>query len=440
MSTTHHAGNRSRSQESAAEELARITRRPEPHPIEKPWPKMGDEAYIGLAGEFVRLVEPHTEADPVALLVQYLAAFGSVVGRGPHFDVSGDEHGTALYATLVGPTGEGRKGTSLAPVLKRFQTVFPGWAEVVVSGGMSTGEGLVNALQDRMTDETDETEEAEEDKRLFVIESELAAPIARMGREGNTLSAVLRSAWDSGNMNVLTRADALRCTGGHLTVVGHITEHELKARLNEGDAFNGFANRFMWFLVRRSKFLPRGGDLGSIRWDWHDERLRDAAERAGQRRRLNFADDAFELWDSEYEELTTGLPGLVGALTQRRAPQVLRVALIYALLDGASAVHEVHLRAALAVVEHSRASIEHLFGAEHGNRDAARILAALRERGAEGMRRSEFDALFQKNLKPGRLDDALDYLRSAGLATCRRESSGQGRPAEVWVAHLSKPS
>lgn len=78
--------------------------------------------------------------------------------------------------------------------------------------------------------------------------------------------------------------------------------------------------------------------------------------------------------------------------------------------------------------------MEHLIGTEHGNRDAVRILAALRERGVNGMRRSEFDALFQKNLKPGRLDAALEYLRSACLATCRTESSGRGCPAEVWVA------
>lgn len=62
--------------------------------------------------------------------------------------------------------------------------------------------------------------------------------------------------------------------------------------------------------------------------------------------------------------------------------------LVYVVIDRVSAVQEVHLKAALVVAEHSLASIEHLFGAEHGNRDATRILAALREGGPEGMRRS----------------------------------------------------
>ena len=50
------------------------------------WPSPLDEsAFHGLAGRFVRAVEPHSEADPVALLVQTLVAFGNAVGRGPHF-------------------------------------------------------------------------------------------------------------------------------------------------------------------------------------------------------------------------------------------------------------------------------------------------------------------------------------------------------------------
>ena len=46
------------------------------------WPVMATEAFHGLAGEFVRLVEPHTESDPVALLLQLLTGFGNQIGRG----------------------------------------------------------------------------------------------------------------------------------------------------------------------------------------------------------------------------------------------------------------------------------------------------------------------------------------------------------------------
>jgi hypothetical protein len=39
-----------------------------------------------------------------------------------------------------------------------------------------------------------------EDKRLLVEEPELASVLRRMDREGNSMSAVIRQAWDSGNL------------------------------------------------------------------------------------------------------------------------------------------------------------------------------------------------------------------------------------------------
>ena len=53
----------------------------EPKP-ETPWPApLGDDAYHGVIGDFVRAVEPHTEADPAALLVQAIVFVGNSFGR-----------------------------------------------------------------------------------------------------------------------------------------------------------------------------------------------------------------------------------------------------------------------------------------------------------------------------------------------------------------------
>src|SRR5262245_2964139 len=50
-----------------------------------PWPTMEQAAFHGLAGDFVRAIEPHTESDPVGLLVQFLVTFGNIVGHRPYF-------------------------------------------------------------------------------------------------------------------------------------------------------------------------------------------------------------------------------------------------------------------------------------------------------------------------------------------------------------------
>jgi hypothetical protein len=38
------------------------------------WPVIDEAAYHGLAGNFVKALDPHTEADPVGILIQFLVA------------------------------------------------------------------------------------------------------------------------------------------------------------------------------------------------------------------------------------------------------------------------------------------------------------------------------------------------------------------------------
>ena len=53
-----------------------------------PWPVMDQAAYQGIAGEVVRTIEPHTEADPVAILIQFLTSVGNLIGRCPYYQVN----------------------------------------------------------------------------------------------------------------------------------------------------------------------------------------------------------------------------------------------------------------------------------------------------------------------------------------------------------------
>ncbi len=48
--------------------------------VKKPARPLTDDAFQGFAGEIVRKIEPHSEADPAAILTQFLGAFGNAVG------------------------------------------------------------------------------------------------------------------------------------------------------------------------------------------------------------------------------------------------------------------------------------------------------------------------------------------------------------------------
>ena len=178
------------------------------------WPLLHSDALHGLAGAFVRRIEPHSEADSVAMLVTFLTAFGSCVGRNAHYRVGGDRHHPNLFSCLVGSSSRARKGMSLGYVLDVFAGVDPSWSERRMSG-LSSGEGLVHALRDddvKGDSGTFTVNGGIADKRIWVVESEFGQVLQTMKRDGNTLSATLRNAWDRGELNVMTRREPLRAT------------------------------------------------------------------------------------------------------------------------------------------------------------------------------------------------------------------------------------
>jgi hypothetical protein len=267
------------------------------------------------------------------------------------------------------------------------------------------------------------------DKRLLVVESEFGRVLAVMKREGNTLSAVLRSAWDHGNLRVMTKSQ-LRATGAHVCVLGHITPDELIGGLGELWIANGFANRFLWVAVRRSRALawPEPFD-GPVLVDLA-RRWETALENGRRVGRMSWTEDGRALYEDVYPDLGPERSGIAGSLIARGAPCVLRIAMGYALIDGARLVGVEHLNAALEVWGYSERTVDYLWGETTGNPYADVILGEMRARGE--ITRTEIRDLFSRNEPKHVIDTALELLLIAGKAESRRRVSG-GRPTELWT-------
>jgi len=189
------------------------------------------------------------------------------------------------------------------------------------------------------------------------------------------MSSILREAWDGSRLRVLTRKEPLDVDNVNLSVIAHVTPEELLSNLTATDRANGFANRFLILLARRSKFLPEGGgevDLTAI-----STRLHAAVQAAKGRGLIERDAAARELWADEYRRITQGRAGLRGALCGRAEAHVLRLSLLYALFDSSSTIRPEHLQAALAVWDYCERSIGHIFGGATGDADRERILTAL---------------------------------------------------------------
>jgi hypothetical protein len=399
-----------------------------------PCPVLHEAALQGVAGDVVRAIDPHTEASMAGILLQFLALVGNAFGRGPGFTVEADRHACNLFVVLVGDTSKGRKGVSFSQALRPVEMAADeGWKPRILTGA-STGEGLIHAVRDERINAAGEViAEGVDDKRLVDYEPEFASPLRRMRGESNSLGALYRQAWDGGRLATLTRADPLRASDSHITVIAHITSAELRRELTDTDTANGFANRFLFVRVERSKPLPHGGDLDSVDWEPMVRRIGSAIRRAqaSDSRMLPLSDKAARLWEREYMRLSEGAPGMFGSVTSRAEAQVRRIAVIYAMLDGHSTVKVQHLRAGLAVWDYCEASARDLFGDRSGDDVADRILAALQD-APNGLTRQAISSdIFARNVSSSRISAALSDLQTSGKAECRKESTG-GRPAERW--------
>lgn len=408
------------------------------------WPApLAEAAYYGLTGELVNTIAPHTEADPVSILITHLTYFGNAQGRAYHANADAARHGTNLNVVIVGETSNARKGSSREQVHRVYREVDSEWTESCIKGGMSSGEGLIWSVRDpiekieaikdggRYTGDyqTRIIDQGVGDKRLLAYEPEFAQVLRVMSRETNTLSTQVRQAFDTGTLRTMTKNNPAQATDAHISVLGHITKEELLRELNELEAANGFANRFLWVCVNRAQYLPDGGGVAAT--DHLVLPLRAALEQARSERLLTRDARAKAAWHATYEELSGPRPGLFGAITARAEAQVLRLSVIYAALDRAKAIGLPHLEAALAVWEYCEASAEYIFGDATGDPIADRILESLRAVGP--LNRTGISALFQRNVSANRLSQALDLLARLRKARQHMEPT-ETRPLEVWTA------
>jgi hypothetical protein len=399
----------------------------------KPWPIMSADAYVGLAGEVVRTIEPHTESGSAALLLQFLTCFGNAVGRGPHFRVEGDQHFTVLNIVLVGATAKSRKGRSAGRIRQIFKAADGEWESTRVKTGLSSGEGLINEVRDPVMDGAKIIDPGVEDKRLLVLEAEFAGALTMMRRPGSVLSRVIRDAWDCRDLAVLTKNNPTRATGPHISIVGHITVDELLAKMDRTSMTNGYANRFLFACVRRARLLPHGGDLDDSAVRGLAMRTRERITQAGKVSRVMMTTDARRVWEHAYETLSRGKRGLLGAILGRAEAQTVRLALLYALLDGSDQIGVAHLSAALSVWRYCEASAAYIFGGVVVGKSEDVIATALGQAGETGMTRTEIRDLFGRHRKRHEIDAALAALAASGKAKRIVGAITGGRPPTVWI-------
>jgi hypothetical protein len=397
-------------------------------------PSADPAMYTGILGEIVAAAAPTTEADPVGIYASLLAGTGVIMNATPYVRVGNTHHPLLIWPLLLGRTGSGRKGEATSTAEIFLRSAAPEAQDFMVSG-LSSGEGLIERIRDPDDDPEGKFRQpgGTDDKRLIVLETEFASVLARSKREGSTLAAVQRQAWEGRALSVLNRKQ-LRASASHIAIIGHITPQEFKLRLAEADMTGGTYNRYLPLFVERSQRLPipegvSAGVVASL-----GDRLRSAIRNAARSGQLQLGQEATQLWSDElYDELTAADDDDLAEaqFTRRAAPYCLRIAGLFAVLDGRRLISKGDLVASAALIRYSIASAKYILDRQLRDPRLDRIRRAVDGAGQAGLSRTDISALFSRNLPKADLDQLLSELVSHD----EYEESlihGRGRPAQTY--------
>lgn len=345
-------------------------------------PRPDPKCLYGLVGEIARAGSATTEANPFAIAASAIAYIGCAVGRGPYMPVGNTWHHARFFMLHVGRSGEGRKGDAVSlikRIARRVEEMSEHHAPQVHTGGLSSREGLAYLIHDGYKEGKEDVPPVE-DKRLLVIESEFVNVLAQCKRDGNTLSAALRDCWDGVSLKPATKTNRLWASNPHVCLLGAITGSELMACMSSRDMTNGFANRFLPYWAERTGLIPFPKATPAAEVDRLAGKVLDVlkfceAERWVDRDhlRMELSTDASTRWAQLYKgELNDRSHGeRINTLVERRAPMLLRLAMLFALTDCTNVVGVRHIEAALAWIRYSLDSVKFIFGSA---KDEAKVV------------------------------------------------------------------
>jgi hypothetical protein len=334
----------------------------------------------------VRTIDPLTEADPYGILAATLVMLGNWTGRRYHLRIGADRHYAAQQLILTGQSALSRKGTA-CNIAKAAMHVFDeDWSRDNIFYSLNSGQGIANTVN--LRNEAAMKTNANGDKRALFITEEFADVLRKSQQKDNTILQVLRLAWDGSILENTSITHPIRVHGASVSLIGMITESELRQLLDPAELATGSYNRMGFLIVNRSKELPGyPPEIGAQHFAAMREIRKAVAALPG---RYQIAPDcisapitlsapAVEFSLELKRRWETSGVNLVEQANSRAFMHVLRFALIYAVADGLSKIDVVHLDAAECLVARMADGVRRQATAELSDAIAQRILTHMRE-------------------------------------------------------------
>ncbi len=115
-------------------------------------PKWDDSILYGDAGNVIRKATQYNEAHPAGMLLDFLVSLGSLIGRGPYFNINETRHYTNEFMARVGDSSKSRKGSGRDAIEGILKLVDPDWYSNRIESGFGSGEAIISRVRDSIVE------------------------------------------------------------------------------------------------------------------------------------------------------------------------------------------------------------------------------------------------------------------------------------------------
>ncbi len=404
-------------------------------------PQISEDGFYGLAGNLINEISKHSEASKAALLFQFLIEVGNIFGDKFYKSIGGSNVYTNDFCLIIGDTSKARKGTGLKAINFFIKKVWKDSFVKRIFNGLSTGEGIIWSLRDPIY-ENFENKQGEIKTKLIdpgnpfksaiFIEQEFSKLLKVGNRDTNNVTEVLRAAWDLEILQSLSKTQPAKASNTFISLIGHITSDEFLKCISQVDRFNGFLNRFLFCHSYRDKIISNPINFETLASQLScmtDLYCLKAFIDNSVTTEITLSPEAQDWWDKFYNEYGTSPDGLYPEIKARTENHIIKIAMIYALLDKSYVIEVDHLKASKAVVDYSNDTIDFIFTKQETRElnNEKKIIEFIKALGGKVSRTDISYKLFFKKAKADQIDSYRDKLTERGKVRILNENQ-----TEYW--------
>jgi DNA replicative helicase MCM subunit Mcm2 (Cdc46/Mcm family) len=159
------------------------------------------------------------------------------------------------------------------------------------------------------------------------------------------------------------------------------------------------------------------------------ERLADAVRKSSSDSEITLSTAARTYWAVKYHEVSNDENGVLGSVTARAEAHVMRLSLLFCLLDCCAEIERKHIEAACVLVEFCKKSVQYIFSTPaecEAGTDADKLLNAL---AIKPLTQTEISKLFSGHKSRTELMTLLTELQTMNKITQTKET---GSKKVVW--------